>query len=608
LPGLSWSDVDAMPTLRGLMARGSVGSLTAKAGGTLTDCLSGSLTFSAGNRAVPTGPDCPVPAGGWASLRSANLHSEYAADVGALGTALQAGGFVGAAQGSTGSRVVAVLDTGLYDLGPGVSEHVREGADRVADGELSAALSGLPSGSTVIVTATADLASGPAALHPLVIVGPGWAHRELSFPGSRAPYVELIDLAPTILRSFGLPVPATMVGKPLTVTGAAVRTPSAYLDQDRHARADASVAPTVLLVLGWVTVLVLLLAAAGRREVTAVARVLAPLPLVSFLVNLLPWWRWDRWVYVVFLAAGALLGAAATTLLARRGALAAGLAVPVVSLVALAADQLAGAPMQLSSPLGYSPIPAGRFVGVGNLDFAVIATAAVVIAALAGAGRSRRGSLLLAGSVLLVALVVDAAPPLGDDAGGLLALAPASVVVLAVLAGVRLSARRIVAIVGGTALLAVAVGLADYSRPASSQTHIGQFVGQVLHGGGAGTEVGRKAHAALGTVGVTISTILVVVALVVALLRRQRVRRAVEGSAGLLALLAGVVTVAVLGSALNDSGLNVAAMVLTVAVSAVFSVQWARVSPIRQEAATSAAATTTTSTTASADNPDSPGR
>jgi hypothetical protein len=622
LPGLTWSDVPAMPTLRGLMARGAVGSLTAKADGTSTRCLSGSLTFSAGNRALATGPGCGIPPGQWASLRAANLASSYAASIGAFGSALRAAGIgtrtlsgvadpmlvgvdgtLGPTVGSTGRVVVAQLDPSLS----GDPAHPRIAADRIADQRLRATVTGLPADSTVIVTATADATTGGASLHPLVIAGPGWQHRELTFPGARAPYAETIDLAPTILQMLGIPVPATMVGKPLHVTGSHVQSVASYADADRHARRVQSVHAPLLLTLGWLTILVLALAGFGRPEARVAARLLAPVPLLSFAVNLLPWWRWDRLAYVGILVAGCVLIAAAVTLLARRRTVLAGLAVPVVSLAVLVADQLAGAPLQLSSPLGYDPLGAGRFIGLGNLGFAVLAAAAVGVAAMAGSRLPRRSGLLLAAAVLLVAVVVDVAPQLGDDAGGGLALIPAGAVVLAVLAGVRLSLARLAAALGGAVVLAVAVALVDYSRPASSQTHVGRFVGQLLHGG-SGTEVGRKAHAALATVGFTVSTAVVVACLVAGWLCRDRLRRTAAADPGLLALGAGAVTVAVLGSALNDSGLDIAAVVAAVAVSTGFSVQWLMRAPTRHEASSSAAAVTTTTATSATDSPDSPGR
>jgi hypothetical protein len=622
LPGLTWSDVPQMPTLRGLMARGAVGSLTAKADGTSTRCLSGSLTFSAGNRALSTGPGCALPPGGWRSLRSANLSSQYAAEIGALGSALHAAGVgtrtvspvadpmlagldgrLGPPTGSTGRVVVAQLDPALSDL----PAEPRPAADRTVDQRLRATLTGLPPGTTVIVTATADATTGGSSLHPLVIAGPGWPHRELSFPGARAPYTETIDLAPTILHILGIRVPATMVGKPLQVTGSRVQTVAAYADADRHARRVQSVHAPLLLILGWLTILVLALAGLGRSEARVVARLLVALPVLSFAVNLLSWWRWDALAYVGILVAGCVLTAGAITLLARRRPVLAGLAVPAVSLAVLAADQLAGAPMQLSSPLGYDPLDAGRFIGLGNLGFAAIAAAAVAVAALGGSRLLRRNGLLLAAAALVVAVVIDVAPPLGDDAGGGLALIPAGAVVLAVLAGVRLSLARLAAALVGAVVLAVGIALADYSRPASSQTHVGRFVGQLLHGG-AGTEAGRKAHAALATVGFTVSTAVVVACLVAGWLCRDRLRRTAKADVGVLGFGAGAVTVAVLGSALNDSGLDIAAVVASVAVSTAFSVQWPTCAPTRHDASSSAAAVITTTATPATDSPDSPGR
>jgi hypothetical protein len=603
------------------MARGALGSLTAKAAGTSTQCLSGSLTFSAGNRALATSPGCDVPHGGWASLRSANLVSSYGARIGALGSALRTAGVgtqgvspmadpmlagvdgtIGPPAGSTGRVVVALLEPSLAD-----DPTPRLTADRGVDHLLGATLTGLPADTTVIVTATADATTGGASLHPLVVAGPGWPHRELTFPGARAPYAETIDLAPTILKALGIVVPATMVGKPLQVTGSRVQTVAAYADADRHARRVQSVHAPFLLTLGWLTILVLALAGLGRPEARVVARLIAPLPVLSFVVNLLPWWRWHGLPYIGVLVAGCVLSAAAITLLARRRPVLAGLAVPVVSLAVLTADQLAGAPLQLSSPLGYDPLDAGRFVGLGNLGFAAIAAAAVAVAALAGSRLSRRNGLLLAAAVLVVAVVIDVAPPLGDDAGGGLALIPAGAVVLAVLAGVRLSLPRLAAALGGAVVLAVAIALGDYSRPASSQTHVGRFVGQLLHGG-AGTEAGRKAHAALATVGFTVSTAVVVACLVAGWLCRDRLRRTAEADVGLLAFGAGAVTVAVLGSALNDSGLDIAAVVAAVAVGAAFSVQWPTRAPTRHDASSSPAAVTTTTATPATDSPDSPGR
>jgi hypothetical protein len=136
-------------------------------------------------------------------------------------------------------------------------------------------------------------------------------------------------------------------------------------------------------------------------------------------------------------------------------------------------------------------------------------------------------------------------------------------------AQVRLTKRRVLAVALATIVVAVGVATADYTRPATDQTHVGRFVGQVLHGG-AGTEVRRKLDAALASIGWTIGTFVVAVAVVLAILCRQRIRAALGASSGARAAAVAAAVLAVLGTALNDSGITVAAMATIVAVSALY--------------------------------------
>ena len=85
-----------------------------------------------------------------------------------------------------------------------------------------------------------------------------------------------------------------------------------------------------------------------------------------------------------------------------------------------------------------------------------------------------------------------------------------------------------------TVVVAVGIALADYSRPASRQTHVGRFVGQILHGG-AGTEVHRKLDSAIGSVGLTVGTFVVIAAILAGILARERIRRALATSRGVTA-------------------------------------------------------------------------
>jgi hypothetical protein len=205
---------------------------------------------------------------------------------------------------------------------------------------------------------------------------------------------------------------------------------------------------------------------------------------------------------------------------------------------------------------------------MGNLDFTVFATSALLIAGLVGARLSTRlRTVGFAGVVVLAAIVVDGAPGLGNDIGGVLALVPAALVLLAMVSGIRLTKLRAVGAAVVTAVVAVGLGVADYSRPATAQTHVGRFVGQVLHGG-AGTEVHRKLDAALGTFGWTIGTFVLCFSIALAPLTWRRMRDGLAAVPGGTAAAASALVVGVLGAALNDSGVVIAAMASIVATSA----------------------------------------
>jgi hypothetical protein len=596
VPGLLWSDVASMPALRRLSAGSAVGELSVKTAGGVTRCAAGLLAASAGNRTGSPTSECLIPPAAWASLAHANRTSRYGATLGLLGAVLHQHGIDTVAVGVAATPLVAdeqghvdrvvprlspriagaapavvgVLIPGLYDA---------SGADRVAaqrsvDGQVARDLSLAPAGATVIVAGISDAATGHANLHALIVHGPQWRHTQLTASAAgRVPYVQLIDLAPTVLGTFGVPVPQAMIGQPVRQTGSPVPAISSYVDDNRHATAQRTLGQRTFLALGLAAILLMLLAAAGRPDTKAVgtglARLLAPAPMVGFVANALPWWRWGQPAYAGIVIAGCVVVAIVTTAVARRHPAVALLVPTASSFVALALDQLTGAQLQFSAPMGDSPLIAGRFSGVGNLDFAVIATSALLAAAVAGgliAGRRGAG---LAGLVALAAVVIDGAPQLGDDVGGVLALVPAALVLVAGVLKVRVSRGRIALAALAAIVVAVVVAIGDYARPASRQTHVGRFVGQVLHGG-AVTEVHRKLDAMLGSFALTIGMFVTLVAIILAVACRRRVWAAVQSLPGLAAGGVAATVGAVLGVLLNDSGVTIAAMAVIVGFSAVY--------------------------------------
>ena len=329
-----------------------------------------------------------------------------------------------------------------------------------------------------------------ARLHVAIAAGPGFAPGALrSASTRRAPYVQLVDVAPTVLDLLGLPVPDAMAGQPWRSTGEAV---SVAQLQDRALLAVEQKAVTVPFFVAFLVALAALLVAVRRRRDLLELVALGGVGAVAgaYLAGLVPWWRSPA-PLLTLLAVAVLVGAAVAGLATRaRGPVAAaGTACGVLTLV-LVADLYTGAHLQVSSVAGYSPLVAGRFAGLGNVAFGVLAAGAL----LATAALVRRPEVVALVAVVVVA--ADGAPAWGSDVGGVLALVPAFVLLGLRTAGRRLSPVRLV--LSGLAAVAVVAGfaLADLARSPADRTHLGRFAQDVADGT-AGTLLRRKADAVL---------------------------------------------------------------------------------------------------------------
>lgn len=258
----------------------------------------------------------------------------------------------------------------------------------------------------------------------------------------------------------------------------------------------------------------------------------------------------------------------------RRRALAAVGTLAAVTAALLAGDLLLGeGRMTMLGVLGLHPLDGGRFHGFGNVPFALFITSALLLATaladpLLRAGR-RRAAALVAGLVGLATLVVDAAPWLGADGGGALAIVPAVGYLVLALAGVRL---RWPAVLGlGVATVAGFLGMAalDWSRPAEERTHLGRFFGRLVDGEGVSTILVRKLRTNVDILlGPDRAALLVPIALVlvIAVLVRPRSRVArplrpvLQAYPALRPGLVAIVVALTAGFLLNDSGTAIPAV------------------------------------------------
>ncbi|MEO3937452.1 hypothetical protein V3N99_11925 [Dermatophilaceae bacterium Soc4.6] len=557
--GLAATDLDptATPALWALLRDGSSASLNVTAVHRSTCPVDGWLTLSAGGRAAQ--PDdvagCPPPqvsgtqVDRWSTYAAAAAARPYGTTPGTLAAAAASRGQCLGAVGP--GAAVAAADAG------GVAEHYRAfdpttltagivecpttlvdvgaldaatatGSARAAavaalDRRVGQVVAAAPQGADLIVAGLAD--DGSPRLRVVLAAGPRIGAGTLWSSSTRQPgLVQLDDVSATVIAHVGAQAPESVGGTALQrmpASGNAEPLTSArrdaLVDADAASRAVSPVVQPLFTTWGTVVLLALLGLGVTRRQALGSAAlrgrallvvrqglvVAAALPVASFLAMLVPWWRAPAPGLVLALVTLALMGLVGAVALRgpwRRSPTGPSTAVATTTLVVLLADVVAGSRLQVSSLLGLNPVVGGRFYGVGNVTFALVA-AALFLVATSVATRLRERSVLAAGAVALLGLgvvVVDAAPQWGADAGGPPALLPGlAVLVLAVLE-VRVTWRRALVIGGSTVGVVLVIALLDWVRGPASRSHLGRFVQTLLDGGG-GDVITRKLQQNLDT-------------------------------------------------------------------------------------------------------------
>jgi hypothetical protein len=403
----------------------------------------------------------------------------------------------------------------------------------------------------------------------------------------RAGFVQLVDIAPTVLHLVGVDRPTSMSGRPFEVEGGGGDTAADRIDflveNDEAAQfigdqtEPVAMAFTVALTLLAVAMGVWLwgwrppfLSSGGLHSAALV--LLGAIPAV-FLARLLPFQDLGAAAYWLFLVGMAFLLGAVYRLVGRRDPLDPLIAATAVVVGLLVADVVLGSRLQINSALGNSPIIGGRFTGFGNLAFAVYSSAALVLAVLLAIRTGGRRGAWLAAIVLGVTILAGGAPFWGADVGGVLAMGPAFLVTVWLLMGWRVRLRTAVLAVAGTLIATAGFALLDLSRSSDDRTHLGRLFETIGDEGWSGfsTVIERKASANLASItGSVWAFALLVAALFVVFVVRfapAQLRRLDARFPQLEMGVAGAIVLLVLGFALNDSGIRVPALMLLVYIA-----------------------------------------
>ena len=320
-----------------------------------------------------------------------------------------------------------------------------------------------------------------------------------------------------------------------------------------------------------------------RRGAYRIAGVVAgAVPAGTFLASLVPWPLLAHPALVLYglaLAWAAVIAAAALAGPWRRDPFGPPGFVGAVTVAVIGLDVMTGSHLQLETPFGIAAaLDGGRFYGVGNNALGVYGAAGILCATWAGIAALRRSpgrgyGLAAAAAVALFTVVASGWPGFGAKVGGTIAMVPAFLLLLAAIAGLRVTLPRAVIIAVSGLLLITAFAVINYLLPGTGSSDIGAFVGHVLHGG-AGSILHRKASSNLHSLTESwLAPAVPVVAAATGAMIAWPARlglRTLDDAFGRVALLRPALTAmwlaAVLGWLADDSGISVAAAAMPIAL------------------------------------------
>ncbi len=455
-----------------------------------------------------------------------------------------------------------------------VADDVRARALRETDELLSDVVARLEDDTLLVIVSVVPPAR-EWRLTPTVLWGKGVPHGYLHSPSTRrAGVVTLTDVAPTVLRALDVAVPNGMIGHPFRFRPGDVEVDRfRTLDRDATYREGIYLPLTLTYIILQAVLYLLAIVAFGRlggagragRPLRAMVLGISAYPLATFVFRAIPDVA-NLGAGGVVVLVGLVVAIVALAGRARRHPLSPLAWILGATVTLLAFDVATGARLQTSSLLGYSLHTAARFTGLGNTAFATLAATTVLLGAIHVAFAPRRREAVFAVACLFAFVVVlDGAPSLGSDVGGILTLVPVFGLTLLVLSGRQVTARAL-ATAGVITILALALATGiDLLRPAATRTHLGRLVANIgTDGLGALTTTARRKLAVnLRTYKSPWSwTVVIITVYMLYVLGWARGwRNLLPPRSALRAGVVGTLAAGLVGYAVNDSGVVVTAVV-----------------------------------------------
>ncbi|WP_187694850.1 hypothetical protein [Fervidicola ferrireducens] len=324
-------------------------------------------------------------------------------------------------------------------------------------------------------------------LTPFIAIGPN-LNRGLAISSTtrRAGIIANVDIAPTVLSFFQIPVPVEMFGHPIE----SVYFTNAYdhlLKLSEKATLTYTYRPYFIksyVVMQILVSLTFLFFIYYRKNYLVFIRpfLLASmsLPLTFLLLALIPGenniFYMFFWTIIITIAA---------VIIASKAKSTAG-AVSLISLstaLAIVADLLSGGKLLGSSVLGHDPIAGARYYGLGNEYMGVLVGSTVIGVTTLFDNLKINRQLLTAMGILIfsISFCLISSPSFGSNVGGAITACGAYLTTLILLSGSKLNFRTFVGILAITAFFTLLLFL--FSVVSGPPSHISQTVDLIREGG-----------------------------------------------------------------------------------------------------------------------------
>lgn len=407
---------------------------------------------------------------------------------------------------------------------------------------------------------------------PVIAYGKNIIHGYITSGATRRDYIiSSTDIAPTVLGFFSIKNAPTMIGQSIQSI------PALGTDTLQAARQLSVSAATVNrlrvpLVKGYILMLIIIILLSVLAIFWIPRLIKAAEPLVVGLVAVplvfLPLGQLNfamDWEYIVCAILAVIILTALAVYLCEFDYSKAFVVIASITAILIDFDIITGFNMIQKSVLGYDAMAGARYYGIGNEYMGILLGSIIILAAVAYDKFPRKWMLGLITLVFLVHCYLIAGPSLGAQSDGVLTAPAAFLVTVALLGNVRINPRVLLGMLGVVVASILGLTLYDMSRPMELQTHIGRAANQIAAGGWKEgiIIIARKLGMNAKLIRYTIwSRVFIVMLGVLALLvyrpvgamGKIRVKRPriVKGFAGIL-------TGAIVGLMVNDSGIVAAA-------------------------------------------------